>query len=481
MTGSHRKVDIAIIGAGTAGMGAYRKAVAETDNVVLIEAGDYGTTCARVGCMPSKLLIAAAEAAHRARMAGTFGVNLPEPQIDGAAVMARVRLHRDRFVGHVVETVKSWPEEHRIRARARFVGPTRLALDDGTEIEAGRIVIATGSSPVMPEAFLALGAAAMTSDDVFHLNDLPASVAVFGAGVIGLELGQALARLGVRVRLFGKGGDLAQLSDPDVKAVAQDVLSDELPFLADHEADVMEPHADGSRIVWTSADGDGDEVFERVLVAVGRRPNLSDLGLEATGLDLDDRGTPCHDPATGQCGDAPIFIAGDVDSLPPLLHTASDAGRKSGSNAASFPKTHESRPATPISVTFTNPQIAVVGESWAALKDRNACFETGRVDWSDQGRATVIAENHGTTVLYGEQETGRLLGAEMVGPAVEHMAHLLAWSIDRGETVEEVLAHPFYHPCLEEGLRTALRDLNRNLGLDTTPPVPRCLDCGPGA
>ncbi|MFY9461499.1 MAG: FAD-dependent oxidoreductase, partial [Aquabacterium commune] len=137
--------DVAVIGAGTAGMSAWRAARAHTPNVLLIERAGYGTTCARVGCMPSKLLIAAAEAAHAIEHSGVFGVHGGGLQVDGEAVMARVRAERDRFVGFVVDAVEAWPVEHRLMGHARFVGPQALAVqtaEGGVAVQAGRIVIA---------------------------------------------------------------------------------------------------------------------------------------------------------------------------------------------------------------------------------------------------------------------------------------------------------------------------------------------------
>src|SRR6218665_638478 len=196
--------DVAVVGAGTAGMAAYRAAREHTERVLLIEGRQYGTTCARVGCMPSKLLIAAAEAAHAVRHAGEFGVRAVPTQIDGRAVMARVRSERDRFVGFVTEAVEAWPAEQRLMGMARFVGAGRLQVGDHTLVTAGRIVIATGSHPVVPVAWReALGDRLVVNDEVFDWQDLPRAVAVIGTGLIGLELAQALHRLGVRVRLLG--------------------------------------------------------------------------------------------------------------------------------------------------------------------------------------------------------------------------------------------------------------------------------------
>jgi dihydrolipoamide dehydrogenase len=134
-----REVDVAIIGAGTAGMTAYRSALAHTDNVVVVEHGPYGTTCARVGCMPSKLLIAAAEAAHGIELAPRFGVRAGPARIDGRAVMQRVRDERDRFVGFVLDAVERWPDEHRLRGRARLPPGLRDSDQDRTNCSRARV------------------------------------------------------------------------------------------------------------------------------------------------------------------------------------------------------------------------------------------------------------------------------------------------------------------------------------------------------
>jgi dihydrolipoamide dehydrogenase len=219
--------DVAIIGAGTAGMTAYRAARNESKNVLLIESHVYGTTCARVGCMPSKLLIAAAEAAHAAQTASAFGVHAAPLRIDGKAVMARVRSERDRFVGFVVSDVEAFPAETKLMGRAVFTGPNTLQVGD-TEVQAKAIVIASGSTPKVADEWRIAGDRIITSDDVFDWTDLPESVAVVGTGVIGLELGQALHRLGVRVALFARGDSVAQISDPTLLEVADRALSEEL-------------------------------------------------------------------------------------------------------------------------------------------------------------------------------------------------------------------------------------------------------------
>ncbi len=475
-----RKVDVAIIGAGTAGMGAYRAAREHTNSIVLIEGGPYGTTCARVGCMPSKLLIAAAEAADAVRMAQGFGVYADAPRIDGAAVMQRVRDERDRFVSFVIEAVEGFDPAHRVRATARFTGPHTLELDTGDIIEAARIVVATGSVPVTPAMFDAVGDRLIVNDDVFHWTDLPASVAVFGAGAIGLELAQALSRLGVRVRLFGRGGGVGGISDPAVRDVAAGLFMDDLPFLPD--ADVTDITRDGDAVVIRFAqDGiDCEERFELLLAATGRRPALEGLNLAASGLTLDDRGSPQIDPNTMQAAGSHIFVAGDVAARIPLLHESADDGRIAGDNAGRWPDVVPQPRRTPLAVVFTDPNIASVGASHAELTAAGCDFAAGEVDFTAQGRARVLRQNNGLLRVYGERGTCRLLGAELVAPRGEHLAHLLAWAIQSEMTAETALDMPFYHPVIEEGLRTALRDLCANLGRMPAPP-PRDIDCGPGA
>jgi dihydrolipoamide dehydrogenase len=475
---AERKVDVAIIGAGTAGLAAYREAREYTDRLVLIEGGPYGTTCAWVGCMPSKLLIAAADAAHAVVEAPVFGIEAGAARIDGKAVMARVRAERDRFVGFVVESVESFPKEHRPKGHARFIDDHRLRVGDAT-VEAERIVIATGSRATCP-AFLDVGELLATSDDVFDWTELPGSVAVFGGGIVGLELGQALHRLGVRMRLFGKGGAVGPLGDPKVRDYAARTFAADFPFDPDAKVGAVEERDGKVRVTFTDADGrERVETFDLLLAATGRRPNVDHLGLENTSLELDDRGVPLFDRFTGRCGDSHVFIAGDADDDAPLLHEAADEGKIAGDNAGRYPDVRAQRRRTALAIVFSDPQIAIIGTSWRELQAAGVDHAIGEVSFEDQGRSRVIHRNRGLLRLYGAHGTGLFLGAEMIGPRAEHLGHLLAWAAQQGLSVDEMLAMPFYHPVVEEGLRTGLRDLNRQLRMGPEV-VPQCLDRGPG-
>jgi dihydrolipoamide dehydrogenase len=456
-TAGGRAVDVVIIGAGTAGLAAYRAAKAVTPSVLLVEGGNHGTTCARVGCMPSKLLIAAAEAAHDASTAEPFGIHAAV-RIDGRAVMDRVRHERDRFVGFVVDAVEQIPAADRITGWAHFIDAMRLSVNDEVLLPRA-VVVATGSSPFVPPLLADIKDRVVINDDVFAWEELPDSVVVFGAGVIGLELGQALHRLGVRVRVFGKGGRLGILTDPVVHAAALRALESEIPL--DIDAAVRSVRTEGERVFveWQDRDGQARvESFAYALAATGRRPNVRGLALEKAGLVLDERGLADVDRTTLQAGTSNVFFAGDINPDVPLLHEAADEGRIAGDNAARYPDVRHGARRSLLAIAFTDPELAVAGETFASIQKHAPDAAIGEVSFENQGRSRVMRKNRGALRVYADLATGRFLGAEMAGPRAENIAHLLAWAHQQGLTIEQMLAMPFYHPVVEEGLRTALRD-----------------------
>lgn len=475
--------DVAVIGAGSAGLVARRAAIAEGASVILCDPGPYGTTCARVGCMPSKLLIAPAEIARKARHAGPLGLDIADVAVDAGRLFGRVRAERDRFAGFVVDDVESLPGDALIRERVRFEGPTTLVTASGRRLHPRATVIATGSSIIVPRVFGGLRETLLTSDTIFELQQIPKRLAVVGGGIIGLELGQAMAALGADVSLFDMRETLGPTTDPEVNAAILESVGRELTL-----------HLGGAIVEATEAHGVATIVFERagtrtrhevdaVLVAVGRAPNIGGLGLDTTGVVLDARGLPEFDRHSLHLTGTPLFIAGDANGDRPLLHEAADEGRIAGRNAADLARhgalgVHRYDRRTPLAIAFTHPQIAMVGLTHAEAMRRGAAM--GSVSFRNQGRARVMAENQGLLRVYGERGSGRLLGAELSAPEGEHLAHLLAWAIQARMTVLDALEMPFYHPVVEEGLRTALRDLAEACGLGKAPPL-RCRDCGPGA
>lgn len=455
------KVDVAVIGAGTAGMAAYRAARNVGKKAVIIEAAEFGTTCARVGCMPSKLLLAAANGLHDAKDQAARGIEgTHDLEANSEHVLAYVRSERDHFVKGVLEEISSFPPETVIRGRARFESRNVLIVDDTTRIEATSVVIGTGSASAIPDDFKVFGERLITSDDVFDLKTLPKRCAVFGAGPIALEIGQAFARLGVEVFMFSQKNQVGAITDTPVRDALIKALQDE--FYLDPDATVHEKTMQDGKptLHFKSLDGtDRTERFDLVLVATGRKPALSSLHLENTGIELDKKGVPIFNENSMQCGDSSIFIAGDCDGTRPFLSDAADEGKLAGDNAANFPNVQSVKRKVPFSLVFCEPQVAIVGASYDDLDKQMTV--TGSVSFEMQGRSRVLRQNRGLLHVYAHAKTGKLLGAQGCGPAAEHLGHLLAWALQLDLTVEDMLKMPYYHPVVEEGLRTALKEANK--------------------
>lgn len=441
-------LDVIILGAGSAGLAALREVRKRTDHWRIVNDGPWGTTCARVGCMPSKMLIEAANAYHARRALHTFGIEGADAlRVDLPAVLRRVRALRDDFVAGTLAATDAG--ERAISGHARLLDAQRVEVN-GQVYTARRIIIATGSRPIVPEDWLAFGDRILTTDTLFEQPTLGPRVAVIGLGPLGVEIAQALARLGVDVMAFATGKTVAGLSDPAINDALLARLKDEFIVNVGDKAELREV-AGGIQVT----NGSATVVVDQVVAAMGRRPNLEHLGLDTLGVALDDKGRPPIDPCTLQVGDLPVFIAGDADGDRPLLHEAADEGHIAGLNAlAPTPRGFARR--TPLAITFSQPHAAVVGQRHADLPQGQ--WVGGTVDFARQGRARVAQCNHGRLNVYAEHGSGRLLGAELCAPAGEHMAHLLALAVEQRLTVHDLLRMPFYHPVLEEGLRTALRD-----------------------
>jgi dihydrolipoamide dehydrogenase len=301
-----------------------------------------------------------------------------------------------------------------------------------------------------------------------------------GTGVIGIEISQALARLGVKTHLLGVGDKFGPLSDPEMNAVMKGVLGSELQLSSDAMVESVARTQDGVELNFREGGELHTAHYDYLLAATGRRSNLDALNLAAAGIELDEKGMPDFDDATGQIEGGHIFIAGDVSNAHPLLHEAADDGKIAGDNAGRYPDVRGRPRRAPFSVVFTDPQIMMAGETFKQLTDAGIKFCVGENSFEDQGRSRVIAKNKGIIRVYAQQQSGVFLGAEMVGPAAEHIGHLLSWSVQHRLTVQQMLDSPFYHPVIEEGLRTALRHLSRELKMGPVM-VEHCLDCGPGA
>ena len=447
-----RKVDVAIIGAGTAGLNAMGQVRRAGKSFVLINGGELGTTCARVGCMPSKAFIQVAEDFHRRHILkreGIMGGN--GLSIDHEEMMEHVRDLRDTFVDRVLGSTTDHLGDELIEGYARITGPNTLIVND-EEIEATAIVIATGSSPILPRAWAELGDAVMTTDTFFELERMPDSVVVLGLGVIGLELGQALARVGVEVIGVDAMERISGLCDEVVNRHAIEIIGKEFPMWLGAEAEL----APASEMIQVKV-GERQVEVDRVLVCIGRRPNVEGLGLENLGVPLDERGLPEYDRATMRVGDLPVYIAGDVDGDVPILHEAGDEGKIAGYNAARLSSERFVRKPL-LAITFCDPNIVTVGATWEELKDRDDIV-VGEMPMGPVGRALIMGKNKGIIRVYAEKQSGKLLGGAMIAVKGESLGHFLNWLIQQEMTVFDALEMTYYHPVVEEALQAAFNNL----------------------
>lgn len=226
-----------------------------------------------------------------------------------------------------------------------------------------------------------------------------------------------------------------------------------MSFEYENNVEKFEKVENGYRLYWNNQSKD----FEKILVAIGRKANIDNLNIESwvkqdSILSLFNRNTM-------QIGDYPIFLAGDVNNDVTLLHEAAKEGVIAGENASHYPEIKEYKRNVPIGIIFSSPQIMQVGRTTNLPED----IIKGTVSFEDQGRSRIMLKQKGMLNVYFEMDTHKLIGAEMIGPSAEHIAHMLVWLIEKGTTLEEILDFPFYHPVIEEGVRTAMRDAANNV------------------
>ncbi|HEY0883730.1 MAG TPA: FAD-dependent oxidoreductase, partial [Ramlibacter sp.] len=347
--------------------------------------------------------------------------------------------------------------ERLLMGTARFVEPGEIDVD-GQRVRARAFVVATGSRPVVPPALAALGERLLTTDSLFELERLPRSVGIVGLGAIGLEMGLALSRLGVRVVAGDLLDTVAGIVDPAVRERALQRFGRELPMWLGHP---MEAHAvpDGVRV----STAERSETVEVVLAAIGRRPNVERLDLAQAGVALDAKARPQVDAATLRAGGTCVFLAGDVHPDRPLMHEAADEGVIAAQGALAL---LDGRPPAaavrrvPLSIVFSDPDVAAVGVPFDRLPDGAV---VGTAEGSGNGRSRILGATDSLVRLYAERGSGTLVGASLIATHGEHLAHLLAWAIQRRESASSLLEMPYYHPSVEEMLQSALKDVASRL------------------
>ncbi|MGF1600265.1 MAG: dihydrolipoyl dehydrogenase family protein [Acidimicrobiales bacterium] len=451
------RFDLVSIGGGTAGLVATLGVAGIGGRAALIEAAHVGGDCLWTGCVPSKALLSAAATAHSMRTADRHGIAAVSPTVDLGRVMAAVRRAQsiiepqdspERLRAHGVEVIEG---------RGRFLEGGRIDVGDRV-LSYRAALIATGSRPVIPPIDGLDGADPLTSDTVWDLEELPARLVVLGGGPIGCELGQAFSRLGSAVTIVEALPTLVARESAEVGAFLAERLRDEG---VDVRTSVRaESVTDDGAGAWVLHLGDGTTVgFDRILVAVGRRPNTAGLGLDEIGVELDDRGHVAVDDRLATTGDR-IFAAGDVTGTMPFTHVAAHQARLVVTNAMFRTRRSVDYERIPW-VTFTDPEIARVGLDAERARQRwggRAVIQ--RYDYADLDRAVTHAANRGWAELVGDPKR-RLVGATVVGEAAgESIAELTAW-ITAGAKIDAVSTTVHAYPTFAEGPSRAADDVLR--------------------
>ena len=453
---------IAVIGSGAGAMAAALKAVELGARVTLIERGTIGGTCVNIGCVPSKIMIRAAHVAHL-RRASPFdvGISASTPAIDRTRLLAQQQARVDELRhGKYENILEGTPAITVLRGEARFKNSHSLIvrMTDGGERELAfdRCLIATGASAAVPPVPGLQDTPFWTSTEALASATMPPRLAVMGSSVVALELAQAFARLGSKVTVLARGS-LLRREDPAIGEAILAVFRAEGIEVLEHTQASQVAHANGEFVLTTGA---GEVRADRLLVATGRDPNTSKLGLDAAGVEVNKQGAIVVDPGM-RTSRANIFAAGDCTTQPQFVYVAAAAGTRAainmtGGNAA---LDLSAMPA----VVFTDPQVATVGlsETEAQLKGIETNSRTLSLD--NVPRALANFDTRGFIKLVAEAGSGRLLGVQAVAPDAGELIQTAALAIRSRMTVQDLADQLFPYLTMVEGLKLCAQTFTKDV------------------
>ena len=457
--------DVLVVGGGPGGYVAAIRAGQLDLDVTLVEKDAYGGTCLNYGCVPSKAYVSAADVAHRADTAENMGIHA-DPAVDLAAMSD----WKDGVVTRLTRGVESLCKNAGvtlIEGEATFTGANTARVAHGGEgqgsetIEFEHAVVATGSQPVTLPGFDFDGEHVISSKHALALDAVPDSMIVVGAGYIGMELSTVFQKLGTDVTVVEMLDDALPGYEDDVTDVVRDRAEDlGVEFHFGLGAEEWRPAGDGVRVVATpaaedseSADGD-EEKFdaETVLVAVGRQPYTENLGLEKLGVEPDENGFLATD-SVAQTDVEHVYAVGDVAGEPMLAHTAMREGEVAAEVIAGEASAldHQAFPAA----VFTDPEIGTVGMTEAEADAAGFDPAVGQVPLRSNGRALSLDEKEGFVRIVADEDSGFVLGGQVVAPEASELIAEIGLAIEMGATVEDVAATIHTHPTLSEAVHEA--------------------------
>ena len=440
-----KQLDLVVLGGGTAGLVAAIGAASIGARVALVERERTGGECLWTGCVPSKSLLATAQLAHRMRNAGDVGLAPVDPEIDFAAVKRHVERAQSAIEPHdSAERLRGLGIEV-LEASAAFTGPRRISAGM-RELRARRVLIATGSEPVVPPIPGLEDVAALTTDTIWEIEELPGRLVVLGGGPIGCELAQAFARLGSHVTIVERDAQLLGREEPEAsellaRRLQAEGIDQRLGWSAKRAAaGELEIERDDERAV---------VAFDRVLVATGRRPRTEELNLGSAGVQLTQDGAIQTDERL-QTSAPGVFAAGDVTGAPPFTHVAAHHARVVVPNALLHTRRSVEERAVP-RVTYTDPEVAAVGLGERDARERHGHrVRATRFDYASLDRAITDGVGDGFAKLIGDRR-GRLVGATVAAPAAGDAIAELTSALRRRARIDEISQTIHAYPTLAEG------------------------------
>jgi pyruvate/2-oxoglutarate dehydrogenase complex dihydrolipoamide dehydrogenase (E3) component len=443
----HLRYDLVVIGAGSGGYAAARTARDLGASVALVDHGPLGGLCILRGCMPSKTLLASSDLVADIRDGKELGVTSGPPTIDLAHIFARKREVIRDFADYRIEGIKSFPLYEGLAA---FESEHVLRVGDDVRLEARAFVIATGSVVAPPVVPGLVEAGYVDSDAVLDTARLPESVVVLGGGYVGSELGQFLARMGVRTTFLVRAKHLLSTEDADVgDAVTFYFRQEGIDVRTGAQLSHVEVR-DGKKVVHYTRDGlPGSVAADEIFYALGRVPNVA-------GLELERAGVTCHAVTGIEVGPdmrtsaRHIFAVGDVTGYYPLVHVAIYQGELAARNAIRGTAEEADYALQRTHTIFTDPQVAVVGRTEKELRAAGVPYLSGSYLFSEHGKAIAINKTKGFVKMLASPDDGKILGAAVVGPEASDLIHEVIVAMFYGGTASEFAKIPHLHPTLAE-------------------------------
>ena len=458
---------VAVIGSGSAAFACSLRAIEEGARVTLIERGPViGGTCVNVGCVPSKIMIRAAQIARHQEAHAFKGLKKQTPVINRADLVAQQQARVDELRAAKYEDIlEAKPEMQMVHGDARFADAHTLIVDQGngdyTEVKADRFLIATGSSAAIPPIPGLAGTPYWTSTEALVAKKLPKHLIVIGAGIVALELAQAFLRLGSEVTLLARH-TLMYSEDPAIGAALQKALESEGMRIRTH----TQAEAIQYRKGWLSSGKfhihteHGILHGDRVLIATGRPANTESLALDKAGINTDPRGAiQVDDQMRTSVGH--IYAAGDCTNQPQFVYVAAAAGTRAAINMTGGNASLDLL--TMPTVMFTDPQMATVGLSEAEAHQRQIKTESRTLPLENVPRALANFETQGFIKIVAEAESGRLIGMQIVAPEAGEMIQTGAIAIRNRMTVDDLSSQLFPYLTMVEGLKLCAQTFTKDV------------------